>query len=487
MSDEMKKKLSRRRFVSLAGGVVVGGSLLAACGDATSTVGSAASTTAATSATTAAAASGGTAATTAAASGGAAATTAATSGGAAMAVNPNVKGDITVWGWNVAAKSLDGNVAGFKKIYPNVNVKVQDIGRLDVYDKLTTGLAAGGAGLPDVVAIESDHMDTYTTKFPEGLTDLTDRASKYEKDFDPSKWAQSKAKGKIRSIPWDSGPAGIFYRADMFQKASVDANAIETWDDFIEAGKKVQAANPGVKMVAIDYTKDDNLFRMILNQQGGYYFNQDGKITLNSPEAVTAMGIIKKMKDADLLMNISGWDGVVGANKNSKVATQVFGVWWSGTIMSEAPDQKGKWDVILLPAVTKGGSRASNLGGSTLAIPKSTKNLDAAWAFVEYSLATTEGQNNIIKNFGIWPSYIPAYSDPFYNAPQAYFNNKPIWQIFTKEIPQIKSVFYTSDNDKGLSVAADAQGAVLGGTDPAQALQKAADTLKNQTGRELAK
>ena len=480
MSDESKKRLSRRKFVGLAGGVVVGGAVLAACGDATNTPGAAVATTAATSATTAAGA-----ATTAAS--GSATTAAASAGGAALAGNANLKGDITVWGWNIAAKSLDGNVAGFKKLYPNVNVKVQDIGRLDVYDKLTTGLAAGGAGLPDVVAIESDHMDTYTSKFPEGLTDLTDRASKYEKDFDPSKWAQSKIKGKIRSIPWDSGPVGVFYRVDMFKKAGVDASTIETWDDFIDAGKKVVAANPGVKMAAMDYTKDDALFRMILNQQGVYYFTEDGKINVTSKEAVTAMGIIKKLKDADLLLNASGWDGTVAANKNNKVAVQVFGVWWSGTIMSEAPDQKGNWDVMLLPAVTKGGIRASNLGGSTLAIPKGTKNLDAAWAYVEYSMATKEGQNNIIKNFGIWPSYVPAYEDPFYSSPQAYFNNKPIWQIFAKEIPQIKPIFYTADNDKALTVLADAQGAVLSGTDPAAALQKAADNLKNQTGREIVK
>ncbi|NWJ48882.1 MAG: sugar ABC transporter substrate-binding protein [Chloroflexi bacterium] len=440
--------------------------ILAACGDNTATpvpaTTAAAATTAAGAATTAAAAGGGT-------------------------VNTTVKGDVTVWGWNVAAKSLQADVEGFNKLYPNVKVTVQDIGRLDVYDKLTTGLAAGGVGLPDVVQVESDHMDVYTSKFPDGFADLTEKATKYEKDFDPSKWAQSKINGKIRSIPWDSGPVGVFYRTDMFQKAGVDATKIETWDDYIEAGKKVVAANPGVKMNTIDYTKDDGLFRMILGQQGGYYFNKDGKITLTSPEAVSAMTVVKKLNDAGLLLNSSGWDGTVAANKNNKVATQIFGVWWSGTIMSEAPEQKGLWDVMPIPALTKGGSRASNLGGSTLAIPAKTKNLDAAWAFVEYSMATKDGQNNIIKNFGIWPSYIPAYSDPFYSANQPYFNNKPIWKMFADQIPQLKAAYYTGDNDKGLSVGADAQAAVLSGTDPAAALQKGADALKQQTGRDILK
>ncbi|MBN9387445.1 MAG: sugar ABC transporter substrate-binding protein [Chloroflexi bacterium] len=450
---------------------------LSACGDNTATT--APATTAAASATTAAPS-----ATTAAAS----ATTAAgtTSQGSGLKGDPNLKGEITVWAWNVASKALQSNMAGFNKLYPNVKVNFPEIGQSDVYDKLTTGLAGGGAGLPDVVQVESDHMDVYTGKFPNGFVDLTDKASKYEKDFDPSKWAQSKSKNHIFSIPWDSGPTGIFYRVDMFQKAGVDASKIETWDDWIEAGKKVQAANPGVKFMAIDFTKDDALYRMLLNQQGSFYFTQDGKINLTSPESVKAMTIIKKLNDAGLLTNVSGWDGVVGAMKNSQAATQLFGVWWSGTIIDSSPESKGKWDVILQPAIEKGGNRAASLGGSTLAIPKGSKNADAAWAFIEYNLATSEGQNNMLKNFGLWPSYLPAYSDPFYTQPQPFFNNKPIWQLFAKETPLIKPAYYTKDYTQAQTVSQNAQADILNGADPATALKKAADDLKNQTGRELA-
>lgn len=464
-----------RKLGLLAILALVVGLILAACGDATSTP--APATTAA--ATTAAA--------TTAAGGGAATTAAASSGGTQLKGDPNLKGEVTVWGWNVAAKSLQANIEGFNKLYPNVKVTVPDIGQKDVYDKLTTGLAAGGSGLPDVVQVESDHMDVYTSRFPEGFADLTDRASKYEKDFDPSKWAQSKAKGKIRSIPWDSGPTGIFYRVDMFEKAGVDASKIETWDDWIEAGKKVQAANPGVKLMAIDFTNDDALYRQLLNEMGAFYFTEDGKINLNSPESVKAMTIIKKLNDAGLLLNAPGWDGLVSGMKNGQVASQLFGVWWSGTIQDSAPESKGKWDVIQMPAVEKGGNRAANLGGSTLAIIKNTKNLDAAWAFVEYCLATKEGQNTMMKKFGIWPSYTPAYDDPFYTAPQPFFNNKPIWQLFSKEIPQIKPAYYTKDYTVAQTVANSVQAQILNGTDPAQALQKGTDDLKNQTGRDIAK
>jgi lactose/L-arabinose transport system substrate-binding protein len=400
-------------------------------------------------------------------------------------VKPVLKGDLLVWAWDNAAKSLQANIAGFNKLHPDVKITVEEINRLDVYARLTTGLTAGGIGLPDVISLESERLEAVVTKFPEGLANLTEKASVYEKDFDPNRWAKSTIKNRIRAMPWDIGPTGLFYRLDMFQKANVDPGSIETWEDFINAGKKIQAANPGVKMIALDPATDDTLFRMIMNQQGAYYFNKTGKISLTTPEAINAMTIIQKLKAADLILNVQGRANQVSASKHGQVATQPSGVWWSGTLMQAAPELSGKWDVSLLPAVTKGGNRVANLGGSTLAIPSKTKNFEAAWAFIEYTLATKEGQNNTFKNYGIMPGYLPAHSDPFYSAPQVYFNNKPIWKTFTDQIPGIKPVFYNVDNPLGQAAVLEAQAEVLKGADPKTALEQVADELKQKTGRDL--
>ena len=401
-----------------------------------------------------------------------------------------MKGEITVWAWNIAAKSLESTVEGFNKKYPNVKVTVQDIGRLDVYDKLTTGLQGGGAGLPDVVAVESDRMDVFTAAFPDGFADLTSRASKYEADFDPSKWAQSKINGKIRSIPWDSGPTGLWYRVDVFQQAGVDPKSIETWDDLIAAGEKIKTATGGkVKLLPVDIVADDAGYRMMTSQLSTCcYFNKDGKINIGGAESVRVMTKLKEMNDKGLVANTSGWDGVVGATKNGDVATVPFGVWYSGTIIDQAPDLSGKWDVMLLPAFDKGGNRAANLGGSTLAIPSSSKNQDAAWAFVENALATPEGQNVMMEKFGIWPSYLPAYKAEFYSKPVTYFNNQPIWKMFADQVAKIPAATYTKDYAKGQAVLASAQAKILSqGGDPATVMAEAASELANQTGREVVK
>ena len=84
-----------------------------------------------------------------------------------------IKGNITVWSWNVAAKSLKIAATNFQAKYPNAKVTVVDGGsNSQVYDKLTTGLASK-TGLPDVVSVEGDHIPTYVSKFPDGFVDLT--------------------------------------------------------------------------------------------------------------------------------------------------------------------------------------------------------------------------------------------------------------------------------------------------------------------------
>ena len=179
-------------------------------------------------------------------------------------------GEITVWSWNIAAEALDMLVPDFNKQYPDVKVTVQNMGHADVRDKALAGCAAGGTDLPDVVTIENGEAEVYWARFPDCFVNLTELGvEKYKSAFPEFKWPELMAGDAIYSLPWDSGPAIVFYRRDLYQQAGVDPAKIETWDDFLEAGKKVLAATDGkVKMGTIDVGADDAWFRMLANEQG---------------------------------------------------------------------------------------------------------------------------------------------------------------------------------------------------------------------------
>jgi len=359
--------------------------------------------------------------------------------GAPVLAADNLSGTITVWSWDVAAEALRATIPSFNEKYPNVKVDVIDLGNQNVFDRGLAGCAAGGVDLPDVYSIENNEAEVFWSRFPECWTDLrTLGAEELLDEFPDFKWAELIHDGKIYAIPWDSGPVVVFYRRDLYEAAGIDPAQIQTWDDFIEAGKKMLAATDGrVRMATISLGSDDEFYRMLVNQAGGWYWDETvSYVTVHQEPSIRAFETIKKMYDAGILA-VGGWNEQIQYFKNGVVASSLFGSWYEGTIRQNAPEQEGLWGVYLMPAFEPGGPRAANLGGSALAIPASSKNKEAAWAFVRHALATTEGQITMLEQSGLTPSYLPALDHPYVAQPQPYWGNQAIWLDILGTLEQV--------------------------------------------------
>ena len=362
----------------------------------------------------------------------------------------SLSGTVTVWSWDVAAKALQSTIPGFNKQYPNVKVEVVDLGNQNVYDRGLAGCAAGGADLPDVYSIENNEAEVFWARFPDCFTDLnTLGADKLVGNFPAFKWTELSANNKRYAMPWDSGPVVIFYRRDLYQQAGINPAAIRTWDDFLAAGKKLNTKfGNKVKIATIANGQDDEWFRMLANQNGCFYFNNAAtQVTIAQPGCVTALSTIKKLNDAGVLAT-GDWGGQITNIKASKAASAIYGAWYEGTIRTNAPDQKGKWGVYLMPASKAGGVRAANLGGSALALPASSKNKAAAFAFMGYALGTAQGQVAMLRGEGLVPSLLSATKDPYVAQGQAYWGGQKVWQTILGtlgDVPQARGTQYFQD------------------------------------------
>ncbi|BDZ54722.1 ABC transporter substrate-binding protein [Agromyces marinus] len=394
-------------------------------------------------------------------------------------------GEITVWSWDVAATALDRLGDEFEAEHPGTTVNVVDVGYDNAYDKLSVGLQAG-SGLPDVVTIETDRAPGYINEFPTGLVDLTPVLGDDEADFDPFKWAaQSDADGALKIAPWDSGTVGLFYRTDYFDEAGVDPASIETWDDLVAAGEQIQAKT-GRTLLSLDVATGGG-FQMLLQQQGQGLFDEDGRITVNSPEAVEALTLLKTLNEKGLLKNVKGWDGRVTSAKDGDSAVTPEAVWWIGTLLGDAPELAGSYRVTELPAFDEGGARTSNSGGSGLAVPAQAKNPDLAAAFVAFALADADSQASMMVNEGLFPSYLPALQNEYFTEPQDYFGGQPVYQLFAEQTANIPPITFTTDNAEASDIVANAVvAAVLNGADPQQVLDDAAAQIATATDREIA-
>jgi len=167
----------------------------------------------------------------------------------------------------------------------------------------------------------------------------------------------------------------------------------------------------------------------------------------------------------------------------------MFGAWYEGTIRSNAPDQSGKWGVYLMPASRAGGVRAANLGGSALAIPASSRNKEAAWAFVRYALATTEGQVTMLKEFGLVPSLLAATRDPYVNQPQPYWGNQRIWQQILGTLGSVPPARGTQFFQEARAIMVKTQADYVAGRFPSAkaALDAAAQQISQATGLPIAR
>ncbi|WP_094745309.1 extracellular solute-binding protein [Kitasatospora aureofaciens] len=403
-----------------------------------------------------------------------------------------LSGSITVWSWKNPAAELKALIPAFNAVHPKVKVTVQDIGNPAIWDKITISMAAGGQGLADVLHIGVDYLPSYIEKFPGGLADISKLgADKYATAFAPGLWQTVSRESRVYALPWEANASGFYYRADLFQKAGVDATALATWDDVIAAGKKVKDAT-GTALLALDRSASQadsaNLFQLLLQLQGTFYFNLDGKITLNSPEAVRALTLIKEMNDAGLVLDVQGSPGQPGydsAVKAGKVAVCPNPAWYGGYMETLAADQSGNWKLMLPPAVTPGGSRSAIVNSTHLAVAGSSKNQRAAFAFAEFALTRPEPQVGIYKNKGIFPALLKAYDDPAFHTESAFFGGQKYAEVFLDELskPSVPTN-YTADYARALKVIDDAQTKVLlQGADPAAALKSAAEQLVQQTRR----
>jgi len=407
------------------------------------------------------------------------------SDGADLKKDAAASGKITIWSWDVAATALERLGAEYEKKHDGVTIDVVDIGYDNAYDKISVGLQAG-TGLPDMITLETDRNQSYLSQFPQGFTDLSPVLGDAKDDFDPFKWdTGTDADGKLRMAPWDSGTVGLFYRTDYFDAAGIDPASIVTWDDMVTAGETIKAKT-GKTLLTADLS-DGGPFFMLLQQQGQGLFDENGDITVNTPEAVQTLTLLQSMQQKGLIKNAKGWDASVTSAKDGDSAVTPEAVWWIGTLEGEAPELSGTYGVRDLPVFEKGGAATSNNGGSGLAIPTQAKNPQLAADFMEFVLADADNQASMMQQEGLFPSYLPALKSDYFQQPSEYFGGEKVFQIFAELTTQIPSITFTSDQSVATDAVSNAvAAAVLNGEDPKKVLDDAAAQIANSTGRKIA-
>ncbi|AUW94316.1 hypothetical protein BXT84_10510 [Sulfobacillus thermotolerans] len=396
---------------------------------------------------------------------------------------------LSVMSWNVAADTLQRDAALYEKAHPNVTIHVIiENSPTSTYTKLNAELASG-SNVPDIMTIETYIAPSFLNRFPTSFLNVTKDVGSLKPKFAAEKWASLTSNGKIYGIPWDVGPSMIFYRRDMFKAADVNPSTIQTWQQFIQAGQKIENHYHGQVKLTTWGSGSTGLYREMLYEQNTYWFNKKGQIAITSPASIRAVDVLREMYKDGLLSVVpyaNGWNDTIQAFTNNQIATAPDGIWYVGTIEQSAPSQSGKWGVFPLPAFTPNGSHAANLGGSNLLISASTPHPKTAVSFAEFCMTNTQALNNSM-HYGIFPSYLPYYSNPIIQKPLPFFDNQKVFELAAEEAKEIPVVNHTSNWETAHPIIENAlQEAVLNGVPAATAMRQAAQKISQQTGQSIA-
>lgn len=400
--------------------------------------------------------------------------------------NPDLTGTLEIWVWQGAAEALQAADAEFNMYYPNIELNYVLRPTGDVYQQLQLGAVAGG-GLPDVAAIESSHVRQFVELGI--LHDITDWVAPYVPLMNEFKWLELEMDGRYYGMPWDSGPVVLFYRRDIFEQAGVNAETIQTWEDYYEAAQTIMTET-GVPMLQ-QATAQNNarLFEILMWQRGlGYIDPQDGSVILDRDEGILEiLEFMGRFWQENLAVNAEEWTDAWYRNFNDGGVATHPGAVWMGTFFKDwmAPDAAGQWGVIRLPAWEAGGSQASNDGGSTLTILELSNQKDAAWAYAEFHLGRTDSQLTMYRETDIFPSLETTYDDPLFDEPDPYFGDQVVRRIFAEvvqEVPEagIYNVDYQEMNNL---MAEQIQRFAVGQVSAQDALAAAAREIRSRTGR----
>ena len=396
-------------------------------------------------------------------------------------------GKIVVWGWEFIQKSLELNMEAFKEEYPDIEVEYQIVATRDLYQKMLLGLSAGGEGLPDVAAIETSHLGQLVNVG--GLMDLTEVVAPYMDKMNSFKWADATKDGKVYAMPWDSGPVALYYRTDVFEKAGLPSEPAEvskllkTWDDYYNTAKIIKERTGSYMFPESQEKSSGRNFEKLLWQKGTFYFDENEQPKLDSPEAIEALTYLTKFVKEDLADNTEEWTQPwYDSLANGSVATYFAASWMGGFLTSWiAPDASGTWKVVPLPTWEGSTNVASNDGGSNLVISDTSKNKEAAWAFVEFMLGREESQMTIYKEMDVFPSLETTYSDEFFNEEMAYFGNQKVRRVFADTVSDIPVIKYTKNYSQANETLIEAYAKVVyNNISVEQALKEANDQVKSK-------
>jgi multiple sugar transport system substrate-binding protein len=342
---------------------------------------------------------------------------------------------LTFWTWT---PNLQPVVAKFEALHPGIKVNVVNAGQGPAeYIKLQTAIK-GGTGGPDIAQVE--YFALPELALSKELVNLDDYDAQSLRDkFTASAWSQVSTNGGVYGVPQDTGPLTMFYRTDILKGLGLQPPT--TWQEFADDAAKIHAADPTHYVTFMD-PSDAGVVESLIWQAGGKSFRTTGstKVSVNlkdhGADKVSALWtslLSKKLVDPAPAWTNEWWQAMA----DGTYAMWIAGAWAAGNIAATIPQTSGKWAAATAPQWKAGDKASAENGGSSNAVPVTSKNKAAAAAFAEW-LNADPAATKALSDGGLFPATKALLKDPGFLAKKiAVLGDQQANPIYTASSAQV--------------------------------------------------
>lgn len=271
----------------------------------------------------------------------------------------------------------------FNEVYPDITLEIDQLPFDQMRDRLIASFQAPDPTY-DLIVVDNPWMvDFAQAGFLQPLDARIDGATDYEPDdfFDPL--VDITTVDEVRyAVPFYNYALGFIYRTDLMEE--VGAAPPETLDDLVSTVQELNT--PEHAGIAMQPQRGYKIFEEWANwlfAAGGSIYDDEGNVTLDTPEAKRALEAYIEAYETAAPENSLNWavdDAVRSVSSGGAASLITYN--WNLPVLNDpdgaAGDLAGKFALAPMP----GGKQA--LGAWSWAIPVNSAAPDAAWAFISW-------------------------------------------------------------------------------------------------------
>jgi multiple sugar transport system substrate-binding protein len=314
---------------------------------------------------------------------------------------------ITIWARSDTSPFIKPLVDAYNGSHPSSQAKLTLVPAGSAFTQKLGAALATRSG-PDVISLNLVYAPYFASVGQ--LADLTSRAKQlpYLSQLNASERRLGTWDGKLYALPFTGDASALFYNKTLFRRAGLDPAAPpRTWAEIETAARKITALGKGTYGYYFPGKGSGwNLFTFtpfiwagegdVLTGEG-----KDQKATLTSQPVQQALSFYRRLWTEHTIPSSAKTDD--GSQILTLFAAGKVGMLANGAFAySELTSKYKDIDFGVTPIPGPGGGSASFAGGDTLAISKSSSNVDAAWEFVKWA-TSREAQSRYIAGAGVVP------------------------------------------------------------------------------------